>query len=46
MQDVVMDEKLTKLVNIPNIEWCQEDYYYYYDTNPEETLNPPSGVLQ
>ena len=46
MQDVVMDEKLAKLVNIPFIEWSQEDYYYYYDTNPKEVLNPASGVLQ
>ena len=41
-----MDEKLAKLVNIPIIEWSQEDYYYYYDTNPKEVLNPASGVLQ
>ena len=39
MQDVVMDEKLAKLVNIPSIEWCQEDYYNYYNTNPEEVMN-------
>ena len=46
MQDVLMDEKLAKLVNIPSIEWSQEDYYHYYDTNPKEDLNPASGVLQ
>ena len=45
MQDVVEDEKLPNLINIPNEDWSQEDYYYYYDTNPEDVLNPASGVL-
>lgn len=36
MQDEVVDKNLA---NIPSVEWCQEDYYYYYKTNPEEVMN-------